>query len=92
MLEALLDKYADAGVGQIEETQIFTVVPFTEFVTPIEIVRAFGELDNYQKAIRDLKESLYSVEYLCRCLSLTLPTAEAGGFLVHRANLSKPIA
>ena len=60
MLEALLDKYADAGVGQIEETQILTVVPFTEFGTPIEIVRAFGGLDNYQKAIRDLKESLYS--------------------------------
>jgi len=60
VLEALLDKYADAGVGQIEETQILTVAPFTEFGTPIEIVRAFGGLDNYQKAIRDLKESLYS--------------------------------
>ena len=60
VLEALLDKYADAGVGQIEETEILTVAPFTEFGTPIEIVRAFGGLDNYQKAIRDLKESLYS--------------------------------
>lgn len=60
VLEALLDKYADAGVGQIEETQILTVAPFTEFGTPIEIVRAFGGLDNYQKAIHDLKESLYS--------------------------------
>ena len=60
VLEALLDKYADEGVGQIEETQILTVAPFTEFGTPIEIVRAFGGLDNYQKAIRDLKESLYS--------------------------------
>jgi len=60
VLEALLDKYADEGVGQIEETQILTVAPFTQFGTPIEIVRAFGGLDNYQKAIRDLKESLYS--------------------------------
>lgn len=60
VLEALLDKYADEGVGQIEENQILTVAPFTEFGTPIEIVRAFGGLDNYQKAIRDLKESLYS--------------------------------
>ncbi len=60
VLEALLDKYADEGVGQIEETQILTVAPFTEFGTPIEIVRAFGGLDNYQRAVRDLKESLYS--------------------------------
>jgi type I restriction enzyme R subunit len=60
VLEALLDKYADGGVGQIEETQILTVAPFTEFGTPIEIVRAFGGLDNYQRAVNGLKESLYS--------------------------------
>ena len=60
VLEALLDKYADGGVGQIEETQILTVAPFTELGTPIEIVRAFGGLDNYQRAVNGLKESLYS--------------------------------
>jgi type I restriction enzyme R subunit len=60
VLEALLDKYADGGVGQIEETQILTVAPFTKFGTPIEIVRAFGGLDNYQKAVNALKETLYS--------------------------------
>lgn len=60
VLEALLDKYADEGVSQIEETQILTVAPFTQFGTPIEIVRAFGGLDNYEKAVNSLKESLYS--------------------------------
>jgi type I restriction enzyme, R subunit len=60
VLEALLDKYADAGVGQIEETQVLTVAPFTQFGTPLEIVRIFGGTAQYQEAIRDLKRSLYS--------------------------------
>lgn len=60
VLEALLDKYADAGVGQIEETQVLTVAPFTQFGTPLEIVRIFGGTAQYQEAIRELKRSLYS--------------------------------
>ncbi len=60
VLEALLDKYADQGIAQIESRQILTVVPFTQFGTPIEIVRAFGGLEAYEAALRDLKQSLYS--------------------------------
>jgi type I restriction enzyme, R subunit len=60
VLEALLDKYADAGVGQMEETQVLTVAPFTQFGTPLEIVRGFGGTDKYQEAVRELKRSLYS--------------------------------
>lgn len=60
VLEALLDKYADRGVGQIEEIQILTVVPFTQFGTPIEILRAFGGRDGYQRAVQELTQSLYS--------------------------------
>ncbi len=60
VLEALLDKYAEGGVGEIEETQILTVVPFPEFGTPIEIIRSFGGKDGYQQAVRELKQSLYS--------------------------------
>jgi type I restriction enzyme, R subunit len=60
VLEALLDKYADAGVGQIEETQVLTLAPLTEFGTPTEIVKIFGGKDAYQQAVRELTESLYS--------------------------------
>lgn len=59
VLEAMLDKYADQGVAQIEERQILTVVPFTQFGTPMEIVRAFGGLQGYEEALRELKVSLY---------------------------------
>jgi type I restriction enzyme R subunit len=60
VLEALLDKYADEGVTQIEETQILTIAPFTDFGTPMEIIRAFGGLDEYQKALHDLEAALYT--------------------------------
>ncbi|MER0169233.1 MAG: restriction endonuclease [Nitrosomonas sp.] len=59
VLEALLDKYADEGVAQIEETQILTIAPFTGFGTPMEIIRAFGGLDQYQQAVHDLENALY---------------------------------
>lgn len=60
VLEALLDKYADEGIGHIEETQILTILPFTQFGTPIEIIRSFGGLDHYQQAVRELEQALYS--------------------------------
>jgi type I restriction enzyme R subunit len=60
VLDALLDKYADEGVAQIEENQVLTIAPFSQIGTPIEIIRAFGGLDSYQRAVRELKRSLYS--------------------------------
>jgi type I restriction enzyme R subunit len=60
VLEALLAKYADEGVAHIEETQILTIAPFTEFGTPLEIIRAFGGLDQYQQAVNELEQALYS--------------------------------
>jgi type I restriction enzyme R subunit len=59
VLDALLDKYADEGIEHIEETQILTISPFTQFGTPMEIIRAFGGLDRYQQAVHDLEQVLY---------------------------------
>jgi len=61
VLEALLDKYADEGVTHIEETQILTINPFTNFGTPMEIIKTFGGLENYQGAIKELEQALYRV-------------------------------
>ena len=60
VLEGLLDKYADEGVVPIEETQILTVTPFSEIGTPLEIINAFGGLDQYLKAVNELELALYS--------------------------------
>jgi type I restriction enzyme, R subunit len=60
VLETLLDKYADEGLGPIEKTEILSIAPFTELGTPVELVRAFGGLVHYQQAINELESALYS--------------------------------
>jgi type I restriction enzyme R subunit len=60
VLDALLDKYADEGVGPIEEKQILTIAPFSQFGTPIEIIRNFGGLDQYNLALHELEQALYN--------------------------------
>nr|WP_034333762.1 DEAD/DEAH box helicase family protein [Herbaspirillum sp. B39] len=59
VLEALLDKYADEGVGAIEETQVLTIAPFNRLGTPIELIRAFGGKTQYQQAVNELEQELY---------------------------------
>jgi type I restriction enzyme R subunit len=60
VLEALLDKYADEGITQIEEPRILTISPFTDFGTPMEIVQTFGGPDKYHQALLELEEVLYA--------------------------------
>ncbi|MGB3295147.1 MAG: type I restriction-modification enzyme R subunit C-terminal domain-containing protein [Phormidesmis sp.] len=60
VLEALLEKYADEGVAQIEQPQILNVSPFTEFGTPMEIAWAFGGRIAYLAALQELTQALYS--------------------------------
>jgi type I restriction enzyme R subunit len=59
VLEALLEKYSDAGIGSVESLDILKVDPLTTFGTPVEIVRLFGGKPNYLAAIRELEDALY---------------------------------
>jgi len=59
VLETLLDKYADEGLANIESMDVLKVQPFTEYGSPIEIIKQFGSKAKYQEAIRDLELELY---------------------------------
>jgi type I restriction enzyme R subunit len=59
VLEALLAKYADEGVDDIESMSVLRVQPLDQFGTPIEIIQKFGGKDAYLKAVRDLEDELY---------------------------------
>ncbi len=59
VLEALLDKYADEGIENIESLEVLKVKPLTEFGSPTEIVKEFGSKEEYMKAIRELEIELY---------------------------------
>ena len=62
VLEALLDKYADAGIIPIEKAAVLQVQPFREMGTPTELIGHFGDKAAYTKALRELEEELYRVE------------------------------
>jgi type I restriction enzyme R subunit len=59
VLFALLEKYADEGIGPIEEPQILTISPFREIGTPMEIIQQFGSIQDYYRALQELEEALY---------------------------------
>jgi len=59
VLESLLDKYADAGLENLESMDVLKVNPFDELGTPMEIVKEFGGKEKYLKAIRELEKEIY---------------------------------
>jgi len=59
VLAALLDKYADQGLGSIGEIEVLKLDPFTNLGTPIELVRRFGGRDQYLAALREIDAALY---------------------------------
>lgn len=60
VLEALLDKYADQGIENVEDLAVLRVTPLDRFGTPLEIVGRFGGRAEYLAALRDLEEALYA--------------------------------
>ena len=59
VLEALLDKYADEGISNIEDIKVLSVQPLTEFGSPVQIIKEFGSKDKYLQAVRELENELY---------------------------------
>jgi type I restriction enzyme R subunit len=59
VLNALLDKYADEGIENIENLGVLKVQPLTDFGTPLEIIGAFGGKEQYLQALKELEAELY---------------------------------
>jgi type I restriction enzyme R subunit len=60
VLSALLDKYADEGVGTLESGKVLRLDPFRSMGTPVEIINnIFGGKDRYETAIQELEQELY---------------------------------
>ncbi len=43
VLDALLTKYADEGILNLDDANVLRISPFTELGTPVQLVRAFGD-------------------------------------------------
>ena len=64
VLSQLLEKYADAGVSEVENLQTIKVTPFTEIGSFSEILKkGFGGRKQYDQAITELEKAIYSVKH-----------------------------
>ncbi len=60
VIDALLDKYADEGIENIEDLSVLRIEPFNKIGTPAEIIQIFGGRDKYLHVIEELEHELYA--------------------------------
>ena len=60
IINALLDKYAELGIYDIESTEILKQNPFTKYGKPARIAALFGGSDKYRQALRELEAEIYA--------------------------------
>lgn len=59
VLEALLDKYQDEGVIDLDEPNVLRIAPFAQMGTPVQLVKEFGSRANFEAAVHELQSALY---------------------------------
>ena len=62
VLEALLDRYMNTGIYEIEQTEVLKLDPFRKYGKPAKIAQAFGGKEGYLRAVKELEEELYTDE------------------------------
>jgi type I restriction enzyme R subunit len=60
VLEALLDKYANGGISQLENHAVLRLDPFRQMGSPAKIAKLFGGNQEYTSAVKELEQLIYS--------------------------------
>lgn len=60
VLEALLDKYTNDGITQLENRAVLRLDPFRQMGSPANIAKFFGGNLEYYSAVRELEDLIYS--------------------------------
>jgi type I restriction enzyme, R subunit len=59
VLDALLAKYADEGVLNLDDANVLKVTPFTAMGSVVQLIRAFGGKEGFEKAVHEMQDALY---------------------------------
>ena len=59
VLDALLAKYADEGILNIDDTNVLKIPPLNQLGTPMELIRLFGGRTGFERAVRQMQILLY---------------------------------
>ncbi|MRG74653.1 EcoAI/FtnUII family type I restriction enzme subunit R [Limosilactobacillus reuteri] len=61
ILETLLDKYKNDGIEELESRKTLSLPEFEQYGGPVKIIlKVFGGKKNYQNAVSEMKEKIYS--------------------------------
>ncbi len=64
VLEALLDKYANDGISQLENRMVLKLDPFRQMGSPANIAKLFGGNKQYFSAVKELENLIYNKSIL----------------------------
>jgi type I restriction enzyme R subunit len=59
VLEALLAKYQDEGVLNLDDPRVLQIPPFDAMGTAIQLIRRFGTRADFERAVHELQAALY---------------------------------
>ena len=59
VLNALLVKYADEGLLNLDDAAVLRIPPLNKLGTPVQLINAFGGRDQFVAAVHDLQAALY---------------------------------
>ena len=59
VLDALLDKYRDEGVLNLDDANVLRVTPFTAMGSVVQLIKAFGGKAAFEEAVHEMQDALY---------------------------------
>lgn len=60
VLGILMDKYADDGLKEIEETKVLQLSEFQRLGSPMKLVKEFGGKQGYEQAVKELEDEIFT--------------------------------
>lgn len=61
VIDALLEKYTQYGVTELENLSVLKTDPFRQLGSPASIIKLFGSRDGYIAAVNQLKQEIYNI-------------------------------
>lgn len=59
VLDALLAKYADEGILDLDDAAMLKVAPFNTMGSVVQLIKAFGGRNEFEQAVHELQRALY---------------------------------
>jgi type I restriction enzyme R subunit len=59
VLDALLAKYADEGVLNLDDANVLKIAPFSAMGSVVQLIKAFGDRQGFERAVHELQSALY---------------------------------